>query len=146
MSVSAHYEKLINSSTSLIEGKQAENEEYAQTEDEQKEALRKENKNYNRFKRELWGLQSKIYSYLRENGGLFNLNEDQKCFYLNLLDQKTSLSSSLFSSKNLKYSLSSNITSLKNRQLNNYYTIFDTTLEVADYRNQANLFSRLETT
>ena len=146
MSVSAHYEKLICSSYKLIHDKQAENDVLAGQEAEQEKLLSQEKENLNDLKRKISGLQSKIYSFLRENGGLFNLNEEQKCFYLSLLDQKGSLSSNLFSSKNLKYSLSSSITGLENRQHSNYLTIFNATFDIGDYKNQSNLFSRLETT
>ncbi len=146
MSVSAHYEKLIDSSCNLIQDKQAENEDLARQEAEQDKLLSQEKGKLNGLKREMSGLQSKIYSFLRENGGLFNLNEEQKSFYLSLLDQKGSLSGNLFSSKNLKYSLSSSITGLENRQHSNYLTIFNATFDIGDYKNQSNLFSRLETT
>ena len=90
------------------------------------------------------GLQSKIHSFLRENGGLFSLNEEQKGFYLSLLDQKGSLSSNLFSSKNLKYSLLSSITGLGNRQYSNCSIMSNAASDIGNYKNNFSLFSKLE--
>lgn len=144
MSISAYYTNLIDSSENFIEKKEAENKNLLAQEDAKKEELKVAADTCYSLKREMRGLLGQINSFLRENGGIFSLNDEQKTFYQGLLAQRGNLSNNIFDSTKLKYGLQADVTSLGNRYFSNSLTIFNETLDVSDYRNQQALYSKIE--
>ena len=144
MSISAYYTNLIDSSEKFIKEKQDENENLLAQEDAKKEELEVTANTCYRLKREMRGLLGQINSFLRENGGIFSLNDEQKTFYQGLLAKRGNLSNNIFDSTKLKYGLQADVTSLGNHYFSNSLTIFNETLDVSDYRNQQDLYSKIE--
>ena len=143
MSISNNYTTLINNLDSSIQKKEDENSELSQQEQKNKELLNKQDWEIFYLKMKLRRQKDKIYSFLKESGGLFNLNSDQRNFYNLLLSKRDSLSGSLFSLKNTNYDLNIETISLQNKQISNSLTIFNDTLDKGEYLNQQALFNKM---
>ena len=141
MSISAYYTNLINTSEKFIEEKQVENEYLAEEEAAKKKELKIASDTCYNLKKEMRGLLGQINSFLRENGGIFGLNDEQMNFYQSLLVQRGNLSNNIFDSTKLRYGLQANVTSLNNRYFSNSLTIFNETLDRSKYQNQKTLYS-----
>ena len=140
MSFDSIYTSRITNYDSFIEKKKDENEDLARQEDTQQELLdAQEWQTYN-TKRELRRQKGILYSFLRKNGGLFNLNDEQKAFYSGLLAKCNGLETDYGSSRDMQYGLKLGVIGLQNRQLNNYSSIFNSTLDRGELLTQQALF------
>ena len=143
MSISSYYNNLIDSSNEFVADKQDENAVLSGQEERLRDELDVERLQARKLKKAMNSLKEKMNSFLRENGGLFSLDSEQKDYFLGLLDKHSNLSSKWKSSNSLKYSLTQNITSINNRIYSNNLSIFNKTLDIAEYQNEKNLFIRI---
>lgn len=140
MSFDSIYTSRIENYDSFIEKKKDENEDLARREDTQQELLdAQEWETYN-TKRNLRKQKEVLYSFLRKNGGIFNLNEEQKNFYSGLLLKCNNLKIDFSSSRNIEYNLRHNVIGLQNRQQSNYLSLFNASLDKGKYLTQQSLF------
>ena len=143
MSVSGNFSNIIKSYDASIQEKKEENAELAQQETTQREAANEQGWKAFYAKLALRAQKSKIESFLKESGGIFNLNDEQRAFYSQLLAKSSSLTGDYKSARNLQYSYNMSATALSNRQMSNYSTIFDDTLDRGEYISQQALFDRM---
>ena len=142
MGLSAYYTDAIKGYDSSIQEKQEENKQLEQQEEEQRELLNQQSWNTFRLKQQLRAQKNKIYSFLKEAGGLFNLNGEQQALYSQMLTEKGNIFRNYDSSRDLQYSYSMNATVLHNRQLSNCLTIFNDTLDKGQLLNQQVLYEK----
>ena len=140
MSFDSVYADRIANYDSFIKKKKNENENLAQQEQAQQELLDAQEWQTYYTKRNLIKQKDILYSFLRKNGGLFNLNEEQKVFYSGLLAKCNGLKADYGSSRDMQYSLKLEVIGLQNRQLNNYSSIFNSTLDRGELLTQQALF------
>ena len=146
MTVNGYYTNLIESSKQFIENKDDENQSLEAQESKEKGFLKTYKEKIYSLKRQMNSLRDEMNYFLRKNGGIFNLNEEQQIYYASLLEKKGYLSDNIFSIGKLTSQSISTITSLKNRQFSNHLAIFQTSCDLADYTNQQNLYSNISAT
>lgn len=141
MSVESHYNDLINSCNNRIATLESTNADLSAQEEIQQELLSQKNWATYYLEKALRNQRNKMYSFLRENGGAFNLNEEQQAYYSQMLTECNSINSNWKVSKAEGYNLTQGVTGLNNKIFSNNLSIFNETLDLGDYRNQLNLFS-----
>lgn len=131
-----HYE------TSIRE-KEEENDLLEQEEASQRELHKQKSWATYYLKKECREKNNLIYSFLREHGGLFGLNDEQKNFYTQLISEKGSLFEKFTASRNSLYETQTDITSLRNRQFSNHLSIFNDTLSRGKFLNEQALYENM---
>ena len=144
MSVSGNFSNIIKSYDTSIQEKKEENAELEQQETTQSEAENEQGWKAFYAKLALRAQKSKIESFLKEAGGIFNLNDEQRVFYSQLLAKRSSLTGDYKSARDLQYKHGMNATALSNRQISNCLTIFNDSLDRGKYINQQALFERAQ--
>lgn len=143
MSISEYYQKRIASSEAYLKEKKEENAEYAQQEEQEQGLLRQQILKMNALRTRVRNIQNNLENFVRDNGGLFGLTDEQKREYSRMMEEHSILKASLKDTTSLRYNTAHNITSLSNRQYSNYMSIFNETLEIGELKNQQHLFSAL---
>lgn len=144
MSITNNTTSIIKQLDSSIQKKKDENASLSQQEQKNKELLNKQSWEIFYLKMNLGRQKDKLYSFLKENGGIFNLNSEQKNLYAQLLNEQNSLSGNLFSTKKSYSNLNMATIGLHNRQMSNYLTIFNNTFDRGKYLNQQALFAKVQ--
>ena len=140
MSIYSIYTKMIASCNSFITRKEKENKDLAQEEKKQEELLKAQEWQTYYTKKNLRKQKNAIYSFLRENGGVFNLNDEQKAYYGNLLIKCDNLNLDFKNSYKTQYNLIFNVTGLENRQQSNYSSLILANSDKGKYLIQQALF------
>lgn len=143
MSVNSHYDNLISSCEERIARLQGENADLSALEEQKRDALNEKSWATYYLEKALRNQRDKMYSFLRENGGAFNLNDEQQAYYSQMMTECGNIRTNWAIARSEKYDLAQGVTSLNNKIFSNSLSIFNNTLDLGDYKNQLIFYSHI---